>query len=204
MSILVTDTALADELLAGRRASGGDRHDEVWEGVYVMSPLANDDHQRLVTRFSAILEVVIGIPGLGDVRAGTNVSDREEGWSQNYRCPDVAVRLNGGRARICKTHWVGGPDFAIEIVSPGDRSRDKLAFYAAIGTRELLVIDRDPWALELYGLRGDLLVPTGLSRPESSEVIASTVLPLTFRLMPGDLTPRIEVVHVADGLRWTI
>ena len=204
MSILVTDTALADELLAGRRASGGDRYDEVWEGVYVMSPLANDDHQRLVTEFAFVLQTIVGIPGLGDVRAGTNVSDREEGWSQNYRCPDVAVRLNGGRARICKTHWVGGPDFAIEIVSRGDQSRDKLAFYAAIGTRELLIVDRDPWALELYGLRGDLLVPIGLSRPDSPGVIAGAALPLTFRLMPGDPEPRIEVAHDGDGRRWTI
>ena len=203
MSILVIDPELEEELLARRQESGGDRFDEVWDGVYVMSPLANDDHQRLASRFNTVLDLVIGMPGLGDVRAGTNVSDREIGWIYNYRCPDVAVRLNGGRARICGTHWVGGPDFAIEVVSRHDRSRQKLAFYAAIGTRELLIVDRDPWALELYGLRGDQLVPIGVSRPDAPAVIASGVLPLTFRMMPGEPTPRIEVVHTPDGQSWT-
>ncbi len=203
LGILVTDPMLMDELLAHRQESGGDRYDEVWDGVYVMSPLANVGHQRFVTQFAFVLETVVGVPGLGDVCAGVNVSDRERGWLANFRCPDVAVRLHGGRSRNCKTHWVGGPDFAIEIVSQRDRSRAKLAFYASIGTRELLIVDRDPWALELYGLRGEHLVPIGISRPESPATIASEVLPLSFRLIPAEPTPQIEVVHLPDGQRWT-
>ena len=46
MSLLVSDPELKERLLAERRASGGDRYDEVWDGVYVMSPLADDEHQR--------------------------------------------------------------------------------------------------------------------------------------------------------------
>ena len=38
---------------------------------------------------------------------------------------------------------VGGPDFLVEVASPGDRSLDKLAFYEGIGVRELLMVDRD-------------------------------------------------------------
>jgi Uma2 family endonuclease len=201
MTLLVTDPDLRRRLIAERRANGSDRFDEAWDGVYVMSPLADDDHQRIVAKLTHILEAAIGDPGLGDVRPGVNVSDRVKGRKANYRCPDVAVRLEGGRARILKNHWYGGPDFAVEVVSRGDRSREKLGFYAAVGVRELLIIDRDPWALELYGLRGEQLVPLGVSRPEQPAELASAVVPLTFRLVPQEGRPKIEVVHVPTGRR---
>jgi len=47
---------------------------------------------------------------------------------------------------------VGGPDFAVEILNPGDRTPEKLPFYASVNVRELLVVDRDPWSLELFRL----------------------------------------------------
>ena len=55
MSLLVRDPTDRDQILAKRRASGGDRYDEVWEGQYVMSPLAGDEHQRIVTWLAGIL-----------------------------------------------------------------------------------------------------------------------------------------------------
>ena len=57
---------------------------------------------------------------------GCNVSDRPKRWKKNYRCPDVAVFLPGNPAEDRETHWFGGPDFAVEILSPYDRSREKL------------------------------------------------------------------------------
>jgi Uma2 family endonuclease len=204
MPLLIDNPKLVARMLRRRRLSGLDRYDEVWDGVYIMSPLASDEHQRLVTDFATVLKIVIGFPGLGDVRAGVNVSDRARGWKKNYRIPDVAVRLNGGLAKILKNHWVGGPDFAIEIVSPGDRSRQKLDFYAAIGTRELLIVDADPWSLELYALRHSRLVPTGVSSPRSPVLLTSEVVPLTFRLIAGDPAPQIEAAHPETGQSWRI
>lgn len=202
MPLLIDNPKLEARLLRRRRLSGADRYDEVWDGVYIMSPLANDDHQRLVTYFSTVLQIVIGFPGLGEVRAGVNVSDRETDWRTNFRCPDVAVKLNGGIAKIRKAHWFGGPDFAVEIVSPGDRSRRKFDFYAAIGTRELLIVDREPWSLELYALRDGRLVPTGVSRVGSPIILTSMVLPLTFRLIEAEPIPRIEITHPETGQSW--
>ena len=70
--------------------------------------------------------------------------------------------------------------------------------------RELLLIDRDPWALELYRLGEDGLALAGTSTPEQPTVLTSAVLPLAFSLVPGDPRPVIEVVH-ADGLqRWRV
>jgi hypothetical protein len=202
--IQIDDPRLVRKILRRRRLTGADRYDEVWDGVYRMSPLANDEHQRLATDLSTVFNLAIGFPGLGQVRAGVNVSDRAKGWRETYRCPDVAVKLNGGRARSLKNHWAGGPDFAVEIVSPGDRSRQKLDFYAAIGTRELLIVDREPWALELYGLRDGRLASMGVSRAGSPATLASEVVPLSFRLAESEPTPRIEVTHRDTGQSWRI
>ena len=64
MAVLVTDPFLEDRLKADRAESGGDRFDEVWEGVYQMAPLANDDHQEIQSRFG---DASGGI-GLGFIR----------------------------------------------------------------------------------------------------------------------------------------
>lgn len=204
MPILIDNPRWEARLLKKRRLMGGDRFDEVWDGVYIMSPLADDEHQMLAADLTGVFVTVIKFSGLGEVRAGVNVSDRVKGWKKNYRIPDIAVKLKDGLARILKNHWVGGPDFIVEIVSEGDRSRRKLDFYAAIGTREVLVVDRDPWSLELYSLRDGRLVPTGVSRIGSPVTLTSEVLPFTFRLMESLPSPRIEVVHTESGQSWTI
>jgi Uma2 family endonuclease len=163
MATLIRDSSLEERILAQRRASGADRWDEVWEGVYVMAPLPNDEHQDVQAKLVAILQTVIGWSGLGLVRAGVNVSDNEENWTYNYRCPDVAVFLKGTTAQNRREFWLGGPDFAVEIVSPKDASREKLDFYARVGVRELLIIDRQPWSLQLYRLKGGELLDAGSS-----------------------------------------
>jgi hypothetical protein len=113
MPTLVRDKYVEDDIRAERRARGADRWDEVWEGIYVMAPLPNDEHQFLQSRLNTILDVTVGLGGTGEVRAGVNVSDREQDWKENYRCPDVAVFLRGTAARNMRTFWLGGPDFAI-------------------------------------------------------------------------------------------
>jgi Uma2 family endonuclease len=204
MPVLVNDPVLAEGLKADREASGADRFDEVWEGVYVMPPLANNEHQQIVTRFAAILQMLIDWLGLGDVLAGANVSDREIDWQNNYRIPDVAVLLKGTSARNLGTHWCGGPDFGIEVVSPDDQCRDKIPFYGQLGTRELLIVDRDPWLLELYRLTNGQLALVGQSSLDNAPALASTVLPLTFCLQPDGGRPLILVAHNDGAQRWFV
>ena len=47
MAILNVDPIELARLIRERRECGGDRYDEVWDGVYVMSPLADNVHQEL-------------------------------------------------------------------------------------------------------------------------------------------------------------
>ncbi len=200
MVAIIADAELEAEVIARRRATGADRLDEVWDGVYFMSPIANDEHQKLANRLAFVLTGVIELPGLGEVRNGTNISDRRKDWTKNYRCPDVAVFLNDTKAVNRDTHWYGGPDFAIEIVSPNDRTLEKIPFYEQVGTRELLVVDRDPWTLTLYRLADGRLSEIGRSNIDGSQQLCSGIVPLHWRLVSDEGVPAIEIVH-ADGVQ---
>jgi Uma2 family endonuclease len=204
MAALIQDIDLSRRLIAERKRLGHDRFDEVWEGVYVMNPLANWEHQVLVSALIGCLRSVISDPRLGEVLPGVNVSDREQGWETNFRCPDVAVFLNDTKAVNCGTFAFGGPDFAVEIVSPNDRSREKLDFYAKVGTRELLIVDRKPWALELYRLQGETLTRAGKSTLTKRDWLTSQIVPLKFRLVAGKSRPEIEAVHRPTRKKWLI
>ncbi len=133
---------------------------------------------------------------------GVNLSDREEGWEQNYREPDVAAFLRDGKAINCGTHWRGAADFLVEIISPGERTRDKIPFYSGLGLVELLIVDGDPWMLELYGHQNGQLEKIGQSTLAAPEVLASQTVGLTFQLLPGEPRPHIQVTHPASGRQW--
>jgi Uma2 family endonuclease len=204
MKSMILDPNLTRELIRNRRRLGHDRQDEVWDGVYVVSPNPDNLHQRLALRIARAFEDAIGGETAGVVYPSVNVSDRQTNWRKNFRVPDVAVFLAGNPAQDRDTHWVGGPDFAVEIISRHDRSRRKFAFYAKVGVRELLLVDRKPWALELYRLRDGVLAPAGRVLPESSAELKSEVLPVSFCLLPGTPRPRIEVTRSGGSQTWLI
>jgi Uma2 family endonuclease len=204
MDTLVLDPHQSHRLQAERHAHGLDRFDEVWEGVYVMAPAPNDEHQEITTRLSRPFLDMVEDTGIGVVRIGINLASDPDDWEHNYRVPDVAVFLNSSAAICHGTFWSGPPDFVVEIISPFDKTREKLGFYNQLGTRELLIIDRDPWQLELYRLQGDKLERVAKVSPGDLTKIESAVLPLSFQLVAGNPRPTIEVI--ANNLRqnWTI
>jgi Uma2 family endonuclease len=204
MATVIMDRGYAELLRKERAANGADRWDEVWEGTYMMAPLPNIEHQQIANRLAAICLDVVGWNSGAIVMAGTNVSDRVAGWEHNYRCPDVAVYFPGNPAKNCSTHWCGGPDFAIEITSDDDRTRDKLPFYGKVSTRELLVIDRDPWQLELFRLSRKTLKSAGKLTVKSKQVLTSQVMHFTFQLVRSSNRLGINVVHIPDGKNWLV
>jgi Uma2 family endonuclease len=200
----ITDTALVQELKARREATGHGRRDEMWEGIYVVSPEANIEHEDFSWELSYVFGAVRGEVGGARIRTGGNISDRVEEWHKNYRVPDVAVYLSGNPARNCGTHMCGGPDLAVEILSKGDLARKKLDFYAKIGTREVLILDRYPWTLELYRMNNGQLILVGVTTPGKLEPLTSEVFPLSFRLVPGEGRPTLEVARIDGGQFWRI
>jgi Uma2 family endonuclease len=204
MAVLITDPSLEERFIEERKICGSDRWDEVWEGVYIVTPLPNNEHQRIVSRLVGILVEVITSSGLGEVFAGVNLSDVDGDWEHDFRGPDVAVFLKTGKAIDCGTHWRGAADFLVEIISPGDRTREKIPFYDRIGVVELLVIDREPWSLELYQRRDGRLQLIGQSTLEKNAVLKSSLLPLSFQLIPAAMRPQIAVEQVLSNHKWLI
>lgn len=181
-----------------------DRFRECWEGVDVVPPMPNNEHTRLVAQFTSVFSGLVDWDVGEQAVPGANLSDRATGWVQNYRCPDVLVYLAGNAAVDHGTHWVGGPDFAVEVISEGEDPRAKFDFYAAVNTRELLIVERDPWAVELFTLANGRLVSAGRSDVANGLVLNSAALGLTFRLVAGASRPKIEVTQPTTGKSWAI
>jgi Uma2 family endonuclease len=83
----------------------------------------------------------------------------------------------------CNEYFDGGPDAVVEIHSPGDESYEKFPFYAAVGVREVLVIDRDTKEPELYELIGGEFQ---LNKPGSDGWIKSAATGIELRATTGD------------------
>lgn len=143
-------------LVEHRRRTGAGRLDECWEGVWHLTdPSAT--HQRLAGQIYRIHAGVVEDAGRGTVWISINVTDREEGWLDNHRCPDGAVILAGNPGRWIgerQAAYLGGPDLVVEILSPGDETYEKLPFYGALGVREVLIVDPDTGRPELLRLGG--------------------------------------------------
>jgi Uma2 family endonuclease len=204
MAMLVLDSWTEQRVKAEREVSGADRYDEIWDGVYVVVPVPDNEHQDIRTGLAIALQTAVGFASPVNIYAGVNLSDRVDDFLFNCRVPDVALVYPDGAASDCGTHYCGGPDFCVEIVTSGDRSRDKLPFYAAVGVRELLLIDRDPWTLELYRLAAGRLELAGTCDLAASNVLASYVVPASFGLVHGDARPTIEVAHRDGVQRWLV
>ena len=206
MPILLLDPDEAQAVRAEYVTNGGttdERFTEVWEGVEVVPPLPNDDHQDVVMGVSAALYNAIQVPGLGKVRPGVNVGDRVAGWTHNYRGPDVVAYLTANPAVNHGEFWHGGPDLLVEVLSRGEDPYAKFDFYAKVNTREMLLVFHETWYLELHRLESGRLVPAGRSDVTTPAAVPSAVLPLTFRLKSAATRPVIEVTHTATGQVWT-
>jgi Uma2 family endonuclease len=204
MAALILDKSLERHLIARRRRLGIDQWDEVWDGVYVMAPPPDIEHQVFGFDLVEVLKLIVKRAGLGEVFSGVAISDHKEDWRKNFRVPDASVFLNGNPSEDCETHWFGGPDLAIEIVSPNDRSRKKIPFYEKIGTLELLIVDRKPWRLSLFRLIDGKLCEVGKSTLAEPVTLASEVVPLSFQLVESAQRPAILVKHLQDGRHWTV
>lgn len=145
---------VSEEALARRRQTGVDRYDEMWEGVLHMAPAPAYEHQRMVSAIDRFLGSLCDRHVRGTLAPGINVfGEASEG--QDYRIPDLTF-VAAARRGIIAPDGIrgGGPDGVIEIRSPEDETYDKLPFFARLGVREVIVVDRDTKETEIYRLAG--------------------------------------------------
>lgn len=135
MPTLVFDPqpGVIEELIAERERLGLDRRDEVWEGVLHMIPPPSVRHEVLAARLVRVLGPLADGAGLsltGPIGIGTPPHD--------YRVPDLTALRAG-----YEPQWNVTAALVVEILSPGDKSREKLPFYAAHHVDEVLIVDPD-------------------------------------------------------------
>ena len=179
-------------LLEQRRRLGLDRRDEMWEGVLHMALAPANEHQRILDELIMFLGPLLKAAGRGVLRSGINVFD-EASSSESYRIPDLTF-VAAGREALFAADGIrgGGPDVVIEIRSPNDESYEKLPFYAKLGVREAIIVDRDTKQTEIIRRVGDRYEPV---TPDADGSVASEVLGVCFALLDG---PRLLVTDTAD------
>ena len=196
MKTVVMPAERVDALVEERRRLGVGNLDECWEGVWHLTDPTRR-HQEIAAKLWRILSEVIEDAGLGKASISINVTDREEGWIENHRCPDGAVILVGNPGRWIGEYevaFLGGPDLVVEVMSTGDATHEKLPFYASLGVREVLIVEQDTGRPTIW--RAGELFTEG-----PGELLRSEVTGLEFsRGSEGTLLVR----HPASGKTWTV
>jgi Uma2 family endonuclease len=107
----------------------------------------------------------------GLYRPGTGESD--------YRVPDLMFART---EHISPRGVEGHAELVVELLSEDDESREKLAFYAEVGVREVMLIDPDTREFELYTLRDSRFFA---AMPDEQGSIRSATLGVTLAKGPG-------------------
>ena len=140
--------------LEERRRLGQDIRDEMWDGVVHVVPSPSTWHQYFAHRLGAVLLPLAEAKGLLATHETMLFRPAAE---RDWRVPDL---LYAPFEHASKRGIEGHAALVIEVRSPGDETYQKLPFYAEVGCREVLVIDRDTCAVELFSLDDGQFVRT--------------------------------------------
>jgi Uma2 family endonuclease len=135
------------EVLRLRKRTGADRFDEMWDGVLHMPPAPSVDHQDTASAICSFFREVWAARTGGLALVQANVSTPER-WDRDYRISDVAVVMREDRPAPGAVFVL--PTVVFEVRSPDDETFDKLPFYAEIGIRALVIVERDTKAVQVF------------------------------------------------------
>jgi Uma2 family endonuclease len=119
-----------------------------------MNPLPHGRHADVEAQVIELLGPLARAAGLKRLDA-SNVGD-----ANDYRGPD-GLLVRPGPHRL----YYPTAALVLEVVSPGDETWDKLAFYAAHGVEELLIVDTQERAVHWRALAGTRKGAGGEYRP---------------------------------------
>jgi Uma2 family endonuclease len=138
-------------LVAQRKQQGLDRHDEIWNGDYHMSPAASFEHGRIAFQLANLLEArshdgfVVGL-------------EFNLGNPEDFRIPDLGLH-RGAPEGV----WHATAAMVVEVRSPHDETFEKFGFYFDHGVEEVLVVDLPTKQVSLYARSTDHFVPVDQS-----------------------------------------
>ena len=133
-------------VITERTRLGVDRLDEVWEGVYHVTPVPSREHGWIASELLSLLS-----NQAREHQVGTLRYDQAVGSPRDYRVPEWLFLSRGG-ARLSERGYVRAADLVCEVLSPGDDTWKKKPFYERMGVKELLVIDPKPRRVWLFNL----------------------------------------------------
>ena len=160
VTTIVAHGGALDGWLERRRALGQDQRDEVWEGVYHVTPHASAEHGRLALRL---------LMGTSDQAARAGLEPLVEfnlGHEGDYRIPDFGWVRRGADLGV----YVPSATIVGEVVSPGDATAEKVPFYLGRGVEEVWVVDPEARRVVVVRDGGEV---------GSSEVLGLSVAQLT-------------------------
>ena len=133
-----------EALLERRHRLGQDLLDEVWEGVYHVNPAPHSRHVNVQQQLAELLGPAARQAGLAPRVGIFNLGEPDD-----YRVPDGGLL----RPDVPDAVYLPSAALVIEIVSPNDKSWEKLDFYAAHGVPELLIVDPELRKVDWLALR---------------------------------------------------
>jgi len=134
------------ERIERRRASGLDRYDEWWEGVYRIVTGPSPEHGEFVIAFGAALLPLVHARGLA-LSAPLNVGVDK----YDAKVPDLGIfRRDTPRTSPA---FVETAELVVEVLSPGERAGEKLSFYASRNVKEYLEVDLSAPSVRLLAQR---------------------------------------------------
>ncbi len=126
-----------------------DKRYEILEGELHVIAAPNIKHQRVSKRLLLALVQRLEKKGLGEVfHAPCDVVLSEE----NVLQPDILIVRKNRAGVIGELNLKGAPDLAVEILSPGSRSKDlelKRKIYARFEVQEYWIVDPDAETIEV-------------------------------------------------------
>jgi hypothetical protein len=130
--VLGTPPPELQALLERRRQAGVDRLDEVWQGVRHMVPGPSIEHADISQQLAVLLDGPARTAGLRPTMSEFNLGECEH----DFRVPDGGLHRPGASGV-----WQATAAAVVEILSPGDESRQKLPFYADHDVDEVVLVD---------------------------------------------------------------
>lgn len=115
-----------------------------------MIPPPSVEHERLLIKLGGLLSPHAAASQLA-ITGGIGIGADEH----DYRVPDLTLLRPG-----YEPQWNDTAALVVEIVSPQDKSWDKLPFYAAHRVDEVVIVDRAKRSVDWLALAGDRYEPT--------------------------------------------